>query len=244
MAYVPTTNKGIYDIVSNKEWLYYRPRFEMKGWHKFCSGAVVAGITANARPSTRGVKQRREYLDRQLLNYGGTFDGLNSIKEYFDRANTVRGQGHFDIPIEYAHAFLLERLYYKHTDGRGGTDMWGHNAYKSKTFVLADSARDDPHVVCVTTFCKWLESLGPIVNVTRHGPVDGAHGGVCTSWLVDLNPALTQDYLRYLKSNLNDHLKYLDEYRQRLINKGRKPEHITENEQIQQMWVNEEVANV
>jgi len=237
VVHKPTKNKGIYNIITNKEWLCYSPQMSMRGWHRFCSGAVVAGISSNGRPASRGRLVKRQYLDRQLLNYDGTFDGYTTIKEYVDnKKKNSAGQSHFDIPIEYIYAWVLECLYYKHMEGIGGKDMWGHNKYHAKTFVLADVAIRGKGIVCVANFCKWLESKRPLVNITRHGPVEGAHGGKCTSWLVDINPTLTKEYLNEMVHNLNAHMKYLEEYRDNLCKAGLVAEHITENEQITQLW--------
>jgi len=243
-----TKTKGLYNIVSSKANLYSNPQVEIQGWHRFCSGAIVSGIGGRVRTASRNDKVKRDVLDKLLVRYRGDFEPLNRIQKFKDMQKDQIGNTHFDLPLEYHYAWVLEQLFLKARDGYGGQNMWGNNTYPSKTFVMGDRTRDrdrdfgEIRNPCVMGFAEHIgRRLAHkfICRMVRLTDVEGAHGGSCSSWLMTLNLTHCQSYLTVVRKRLNRHLKYIEEYRENLLTqskyKGDVAE-LTEMEEIAHYW--------
>lgn len=236
---------GIYNIVSYDGPLYRCLRWEMRGWYRFCSGGVIAGVMAQNRKGMRNRPDTRKRFDMDLLQMDIP-ERVYTIKAYFDATQGLdspryrAGGTHFDLPAEYQYACILEALYYKWMDGQGGTDMWAGNQMNAKTFGVADKVATRGDNLCCYGFGEYLDDLADkgIVRSTKLTNVDGAHGGKCTTWLACIIDDETEVYLADKLAEIHGHLRYLAAYQGHCANKYKDEmaQERTENQIIKDMW--------
>ena len=234
-------HKPLYNIVTYKDKLYYRLRGSIHGWHKCCSAAVFSSVYAYARTSSRNFKRQRRSLDEALLRtHTDNLKPVPSLSHYIKRREDhIKSISHLDLPMDYCHAALLERIHTKAATGTGGVNMWGNNEYNACTWAMADRERG-PDELTVYSFGQYLtrtceeHKIGRIVSIKQ---ARGAHGGLIDSWLFTPHLTLLRDFLNHRVKEINEHLLWLNDYREAL--KEKYPDvraEITENEIIHEQW--------
>lgn len=236
---LPSKTDGILNVVTNRQALYYNPKFEIRGWYRFCSGGVIAGVSGKYRRHAYNDGAKRHTLDKALLQCDIPVTPIPTFSSYEILRNQVAGHSHFDLPREYLYDYILEQVLRKATYGTGGTDMWAGNGYASKTFVLGDR-KHTSKTVCVDGFARYLEELQEqgVTRVVRMTDVDGAHGGVCTSWLATIREENAEEYLEGRLVRVNAHVDYLREYKKAIAPAltAEEQREITENDIIVNYW--------
>ena len=234
---LPSKTDGILNVVSYPDMLYSAPKYEIRGWYRFCSGGVVAGISGRYRRHVRNNPTRRGTLDNALMHHVLPADPITSFAEYNRlRVDGLLNESHLDLPLDYLYDHILEAVFIKSVKGQGGIDMWAGNSYPSKTFVLGDRQRKE-WTPSVRGFARYLERLQKqgVSRVVRLTDVPGAHGSVCTSWLVTLREDEAREYLEERLIRVNAHLNYLKEYKKAIAPQVELTQ-ITENDLILSQW--------
>ena len=231
--------KPLYNLTTNKGRLHCRPRYELKGWHGFCTGGILAGITAHTQSELRNNPPRQRQFKKDLLRRG-VLPPVPTIAAYFGLIGKKALSSYLCVPRKYIHDYILYNLWLKSTTGEGGADMWGGNQYASKIFALGDRARRNEHGVSCHSFARYLKEHKDICRMVGLGRTAGAHGGEGHSWLFTIYADKAEKYFNGVLDELNEHLLYLNNYAKELRKKDEYKDIVeiqTEDKKIHGLWV-------